>query len=653
MPRRLASVLVSFFVVTIVTSVVLITASPVAAQATFSDQTAAAGISHDPQMGAGTAGALHYPGAAAADFNNDGWPDLYLLGGGGVADKLYINQQDGTFVNEAAAWGVDTPHRGKGIAVGDFNKDGWLDAYITSGGTMDGDDRSGQHILYKNNGNGTFTNIAVSAGVDTTSATWLVTTGPAFGDYDRDGDLDLFVPTWVSPIDPNDGNRLFRNNGDETFTDVTVAAGIIQTNMHGFCARFADMDKDGWPELLITSDFGTSKYYVNNGDGTFTNQTGPSGTGQDSNGMGHTVADIDGDGMLDWYVTSIFSDSVIDPQDGNHLYINQGNHVYTDLTNFGAEDGGVGWGTEALDCDHDMDLDLAETNGSPFGAEYLNEPSYLYRNNGDGTFTDIHVAAGIDNTYDGKTLITLDYNRDGRLDILITSYNDPVQLWRSDLTGTDINWLEIVLDSSMDPALPPNGIGTWITATTGAVSQVRYMDGGPSYIGQSEYLIHFGLAGNTTVDTLSVEWVNGAVTVLNDVAANQRITVEAPAAGSGAPGEASKPSDQLLAAYNSGTGFVDATYTPACDATDHTVYHGDIDSLPGYGGAVCGIGTSGNVSFDPGSGATFFVIVGNDGAVEGPYGETLIGGTPGPRPEDTGTLGCDIPQDLGGTCDLP
>jgi hypothetical protein len=634
-------------------------ASPAAAQPTFSDQTVGAGINHTTFMTSGMAGALHYPGAAIGDFNRDGWPDLFLLAGGGSSgrDKLYINNQNGTFTDQAMSWGVDLVHRGRAVAVGDYNKDGWPDMFVASGGDMSGADRGGAHMLYHNNGDGTFTDVAAAAGVTTTSMTWLVTTSPTFGDYDLDGDLDLFVPTWVPPLDVNDGNRLFQNNGDGTFTDVTDAAGISQVNMHGFAGKFADMDGDRYPELMITSDFGTSRYYVNNGDGTFTDETNSSGTGQDSNGMGHFVADMNGDGLLDWYVTSIFSDSTVDMQDGNHLYLNQGNHVYTDLPEtFGAADGGVGWGTEALDCDHDGDLDIAETNGAPFGAEYINETSYLYENNGDETFTDVTVSAGITHNDDGKTLIIFDYDRDGDMDIVITSYNDPVVLLRNDLVHTaSTNWLEIALDTSANSALAPDGCGSGITATTGSVSQYRYLDCGPSYCGQSQNIAHFGLNTATTVDTLTVTWPDGSTSVLNDVAANQIMTIAAPAGVPGAPGEASQgdvPADHMLADYDPASGDIDVIYTPGCEATSHTIYFGDLADVStyGYSGAVCFIGDTGSATFDPGLDNAFFLVVGYDGAVEGPYG-VYDGGFD--RPEDTGTAGCDLPQDLSGSCDLP
>jgi hypothetical protein len=619
----------------------------------FSDQTASALIVHDNDIHPQTSQGIHYPGGAVGDFNNDGWPDIYLVGGGGPAggglDALYINQQDGTFLEESGAWGLSERHRGHAAAVGDFNDDGWIDMFVTSGGTTAGGvERAGQNMLLKNNGDGTFTDIAVSAGVNQSSATEMRSISPAFGDFDLDGDLDLMVLSWGSPSQGNDGNRLYRNNGDETFTDVTVAAGIVQ-NLHGFVPRFVDMNGDRWPELLLVADAFTSRYYVNNQDGTFTDQTGTSGTGLDTNGMGNTVGDFDRNGLPDWYVTSIYRNNPINNH-GNFLYVNQGGDVFVPLPEVnGAKDGGWGWGTEAIDYNHDGWQDIVETNG--IGApEWVNEQAYLYRNNGDMTFTDVALSLGLNHTYQGRAIMTMDYDRDGDMDIMITSYEDPVVLFRNDLSGTDINWVQINLDTSLNDGLAPQGIGSRIVVTAGGVTQYFWLIGGNSYVGQGQLVAHFGLAGATIIDSITVEWNDGQTTVLNDQAVNQIMTIAAPAGLPGTPGEASKPANPMLASYNGGTGMVEVTYTAACDATDHTVYYGDIGSLPDYGGAVCGIGTSGNASFDPGPGQSFFVVVGNDGAVEGPYGESLIAGAPGQRPEDVGTAGCDLPQDLSNTC---
>jgi hypothetical protein len=626
---------------------VLLAALPASAQVVFSDQTAAAGLNHTTDLFFDMNQRLMYCGGAVADFNRDGWPDIFLLGGGGTVDTLFINDGDGTFTEEAGAWGVDLLHRGRGATAGDFNNDGWPDLYVTSGGDMTGGDRVGRHLLYRNNGNGTFTDVAVAAGVNQTSAVHLTPTGAAFGDYDLDGDLDLFVCGW----DGVDSNRLFKNNGDETFSDVTTDVGIA-VNFYGFSPRFVDMNGDRYPELLVSADFGTSQYFINDGDGTFTRST-TSGTGLDTNGMGSTVADFNRDGLPDWYVTSIYADTN-EIQDGNYLYINQGNHQFSALSeSAGAKNGGFGWGSDALDCDHDGWVDLVETNGWP-PPEWDSENSYIFRNNGDLTFSEVQGGtSGFDHVSQGRSLMLIDYDRDGDMDVLLTGWDEPVALYRNEVSGPNTNWIEIRLDTSGSAGLAPDGYGSRVIATTGTVVQYEWINGGATYLGRSQPVAHFGLGGATEVE-ITVEWADGTLTELIDVAANQILTIAPTVAG--APGPASPqsvPGSQMKAVYNKITGEIDVAYTPACDASNHTIYFGELANLASYGytAAACGRGVSGTTSFDPGGlDNVFFLIVGNTGSVEGSYG---LDGSGSERPEDTATAGCDLPRDLTGSCSSP
>jgi hypothetical protein len=620
-------------------------AGTASAQIAFSDQTAAAGLVHHPNMYDDLSSGGMFAGGAVADFNVDGWPDIFLLGGGDALDALFLNNGDGTFTDRAADWGLGTPHRGLGATAGDFNNDGWPDLYVTSGGALTGGNRAGQHRLYRNNGDGTFTDVATAAGVNQSSPISPIATGAAFGDYDLDGDLDLFVCTWEG----YDGNRLFRNDGNETFTDVTLAAGIEQDLFFGFSPRFVDMNGDRYPELLVAADFMTSRYFVNNQDGTFTDITAASGTGLDDNGMGTTVGDFNRDGLPDWYVTSIYWGT---SKKGNYLYVNQGNDQYTALPeSAGAKQGGWGWGTDAVDFDHDGYLDLVETNG--WTAQYENVSAFLFHNNGDMTFGETQDGSGFDHTGQGRSILLLDYDRDGDMDIAITSYDEPVKLFRNDLSGPDTNWIEIRLDTSGDPALAPDGYGAKVIATAGGVTQYFWLNGGATYLGRSQPVAHFGLYDATSVD-LVVEWPDGSTTSLFAVPVNQILTLTPVVAG--APGEASRQSEaaeQLLAGYNGATGEIEVSYTPGCGCTNHTIYYGDLANVASYdyAGAACWRGANGSTSFDP-AGVTdaFFLIVGNDGTIEGGYGRD---GSGAERLEDTSTVGCDLPQDLSGTCDLP
>ncbi len=275
----------------------------------FSDQTTDAGVvaSYSPAV----AGFL--AGGVVGDFNRDGWQDIFYPAGGDVADKLFINNGDGTFVDQASSWGIAATHRSTAAAVGDYDGNGWLDIFVTSLGPTTGE-APGHHRLYRNNGDGTFSDVAAAAGVEQSAASGADGWGGAWGDYDLDGDLDLAVAGWREL----DGNRLFRNDGDGTFTDVTSRAGLGSLpGTNGFSPRFVDMDDDRYPELIWIGDFGTSHYYTNDGDGTFTDFTAGSGTSQDGTEMGMTVADWDEDGDFDFYVTTIST---------NNLYLNQGGH---------------------------------------------------------------------------------------------------------------------------------------------------------------------------------------------------------------------------------------------------------------------------------------------------------------------------------------
>lgn len=488
----------------------------------FTDVTAAAGVttSHMPgyysywdYTGGGTAG----------DFDGDGWTDLLVFSGSlsGRGDFLLRNSRDGTFTDRATAWGLTVVHDGKGASCGDFDGDGRLDVYATSAGAqLFGE--PGQHKLWRNLG-GVFTDVAPQAGVNFTTLEIEDGFGSAFGDYDGDADLDLFV---TGMADQNAGHVLFRNEGDGTFTDVTDASGLFAATpvaVRGFAPRFADMDGDGWPELLLAADFGSSRYFRNEGDGTFTDITETSGTGQDENGMGQTVGDLDGDGLLDWTVTSIY-----DPAQGwsgNKLYWNQGSHFFVEGAQAaGVDDGGFGWGAAVADFDQDGFPDLVETNGDGTFGPFAEEPSYLWRNNGDRTFTEIAASVGLLHTGLGKTLVDLDFDRDGDRDVAIWETQGSLTLFRNDLpAGPAARSLTIDLDTAGDPSLSPNGFGTRVRVTAGSRTWLRAVDGGDNYLGMSEMSAHFGLGAASLANELRVTWADGRERIVRNLALNQRL----------------------------------------------------------------------------------------------------------------------------------
>ncbi|MHC5025590.1 MAG: FG-GAP-like repeat-containing protein [Planctomycetota bacterium] len=505
-------------------------------QMSFSDHTSDAGVdvSHETSIWF-TLSSLNVAsmigGAAVGDFDRDGFQDLYFVSGGTVPDRLFMNNGDGTFTEEAAARGIVGLHLGMGVAVGDIDGDGWLDLFVTSLGPAVAPAVPGANILYRNIGNGVFEDVAAAAGVAEIATNFADGFGSAFGDYDLDGDLDLFVAGWVPP---SNGNQLMRNNGDGTFTQVTASVDMDLEGTRGFSPMFADMNGDRYPELLLAADFGTSRYFINNGDGTFTDATGlPSGTGLDGNGMGHVVADFDGDGLPDWYVTSIFSeDSSLPavPGTGNMLYMNTGDHQYDERsTRLGVNDGGWGWGTVAFDADHDGRVDLFETNGwsQPNNGEpeWVDEACYVWRNTDPDGFNDVTDACGIVHNDMGRGMLAVDIDNDADLDLVICSADGPLLLFRNDHDPANGLGLRVLLDTSTRPDLPPDGYGAHVVATIDGIAQHRWLTGGAHYLSQSELSAHFGLAGAATVDTLSVTWTDGETTLLTDVAGGQTLTI--------------------------------------------------------------------------------------------------------------------------------
>ncbi len=479
-------------------------------------------------------------GIAVADFNRDGWPDIFWASGAGTAsvptpDRLFINNGDGTFTNRAAQWGLGLVHAVMGACAGDFDDDGWPDLFLTSfGNGTNNQGQLGKNVLWRNNGNGSFTNVAAAAGVAANTVFTPNGYGCVFGDYDLDGDLDLAVAAWV---DSADGNRLYRNNGDGTFTDVTGVAVTFPASLHGFTPNFADMDGDGWPELLLAADFGTSCYFRNNGNGTFTNITAASGTGLDEFGMGQCIGDFDNDGRFDWYVTSIISDTPeLGSGSGNKLYRNLGNHLYAEIgVAAGVVDGGWGWGASAVDFDNDGWLDIVEVNGRPGSPTYSNLPEFLYRNDGDGTFSNVTAQAGLTFAAEGKAVSSLDYDRDGRVDLAITfngatngavSNGAPNKLYRN--TSNAQSWLGLTFDTQSNPRIAPMGFGTRVTARVGSQSWIRFVDSAPNFLGTGEIGAHFGLGRATLVDEVTIEWPRGYTTTLTGVRANQYLVVVAP-----------------------------------------------------------------------------------------------------------------------------
>ena len=475
-------------------------------------------------------------GAATLDYDRDGFGDLFILGGGGEGDKLYRNCGDGTF-KKVFGWGmsapggpnVQAPHTGGGVAVGDFDADGLLDMFVTSQGPANAP-AVGKHRLLRNLGNGQFADVAQAAGVNRTSPILPDGTSASFGDYDLDGDLDLFVAGWRTRPFYSQANRLFRNEGNGTFTDTTLAAGLNTGRVAGFTSVFVDMDGDRYPELLIAADHGTSKYYINNGDGTFFDFTQPGGLGIDKSAMGCTVGDVTGNGHLDWYISEIY-DPLGNGFTGNKLYEGQGDHLYESVAEtYGLQFGHWGWGTMAVDLDHNGMLDLLEVNGWP-NQGFHDDPDCLWLQKGNLNFVPSANDVGVDYAEQGRGLVVFDYDNDGDLDYLTTRNDGAPRFFENQIVGEapHRHWLRVFLDTSNDPSLAPDGFGAKVVAEHFNRRWVRHVGNHSSFLSWSEISAHIGLfTVSPTLQTLRVEWPDGQTTVLNDVPVDQTLTIQAP-----------------------------------------------------------------------------------------------------------------------------
>jgi len=471
-------------------------------------------------------------GAAAEDFNRDGLIDIFILGGAQHRDYLYIcmgPDDEGImqYEDQAQQWGILGPRMGAGVSVADYDGNGYLDLYVTAQGkeAMMG---PGFHRLYKNLGPDAlgqfrFEEVADQVGVRFTTPTNPDGYSSSWADIDLDGDLDLFVGGWTANAG---GNKLFQNNGDGTFSDITESAiDIDLLETHGFTPRFADVTGNGAPDLLIAADYNTSKLLINTGAGQFVDRTAAANVNQDSNGMGATTADFNNDGRIDWYVSSI-KNGVSTTQDGNKLYINQGEGVFGETAvSAGVDDGGWGWGVASGDLDHDGDVDIVETNGW-LGGQWINEQSYIFLNDGDGTsFTESALAVGVSTRGMGRGTILFDHDNDGDLDIAVISADIRFALYRNDHLPENTNhWVKIRLDTSMSARNAPDGVGAHVIITTGSTVQHRWVQANSGYLSQGPIMAHAGLGSATTIDRVEIIFPSGATRVIEDIPADAAYT---------------------------------------------------------------------------------------------------------------------------------
>ncbi len=503
----------------------------------FTDVTLAAGLFHrqgpasDPATTPAVTGMSG--GAAVADFNGDGWVDLVFTGQD-IPPLVYLNNQQGGFSVSFTAWASPPPvAMTNGVAAGDIDNDGDIDLYIT---TINHD----QHLLYVNRGDGTFDEAAVvRTATPGDGRRALYGTGVAMGDIDRDGYLDIYAAEWrpANLTGPADA-RLYRNAGAADpghFEDVTEAYGVAMDLESGpnagrswsFSPRFSDIDGDGRTDLAVASDFGTSRLFWNEGGGVFTDGTA-SGIGTGLHDMGFDLGDIDGDGDLDWFVTDIdFVDAPNAHPNGNRLFRNDGGRQWTDITTAaGVRQGYWGWGAELADLDNDGDLDAVHTNGFFDGDAYLDDPMRLFVNDGQGVFSEQSAASGLTDTGQGRGLLTLDHDRDGDLDVLVVRNGDTPILYRNDTVAAG-GFLRIDLEGVVSNR---DALGAKITVTPDLAEPDRVLfhevNASSNYLAMSEVTAHFGLGNHDgLVDRVEIVWPSGWVQVLEGVSVNQWLSV--------------------------------------------------------------------------------------------------------------------------------
>jgi len=486
-------------------------------------------------------------GVGLIDTNNDGWLDIYLVNGstyGAESGKaappkaaLFHNNHDGTFTNVAEKAGVTNDRWGFGVAIADYDNDGWPDIYVTN---------FGKNRLYHNNHDGTFTDVAEKAGV--ALGNW--STGATWGDYDGDGRLDLFVPGYVHydlanpPASGDKGvaysfcqfrgenvscgprglkgepDHLFHNNGDGTFTDVSEKAGVADKNgYYGLTSVFVDVNNDGKPDLLVGNDSTPNYLYLNKGDGTFEDVSYASGYALNENGretatMGIAVGDYQNNGLVDLYNTT-FSD------DYNPLYRNDGDANFTDISyQLGIAEPTVpflGWGTAFLDYDNDGWKDLIVSNGhvypivdkEPWGTSFAERP-LLFHNNGGKQFELMPAVEGtaLAQTYVGRGLAVGDLFNDGKLDVVINVMDGAPALLRN-VSPDKHHWIEFKLIGGTKS--PRDAVGATVYLTANNMRQRGDVVSGGSYASTSDPRLHFGLGDATAVEDIEVHWPSGAV----------------------------------------------------------------------------------------------------------------------------------------------
>ena len=486
-------------------------------------------------------------GAAVAvgDYDNDGFEDIFVTDSdAGKPNHLFHNNGDFTFTDVAEKAGVAGGNDPQSIVADalwfDYDNDGKLDLLIA---------RFGTPILYHNEGNGKFKDVTASSGLNKFGNSIAVI---AF-DYDNDGYLDLMFANYFKPVNllslkdphvlPNDldnatnggGVTLWHNTGKGTFEEVTEKAGLAKVTGWALDIGHGDFNNNGLQDIYIACDYGTDHIFLNNGNGTFREVT-EKATGWDTKkGMNVDVADYDNDGWLDIYVTNITDEYM---KECNMLWHNNGDGTFTDISKeTGSCETGWGWAAKFADFDNDGWQDLFVVNGLrsagpesyvPLILPVITTPGLditdvnnwpdignrtwsgyqkkrLFHNLGNGSFKEISAEAGVDNSLDGRGIAIADFDNDGRLDIVETNADQPLLLYHN-VTEKAGAWIELKLIGTQSNR---DGIGARVRVEAGGITQIREVDGGNGYSGESTRRVHFGLGAATKIDRLEIKWPSG------------------------------------------------------------------------------------------------------------------------------------------------
>ena len=490
-------------------------------------------------------------GGAWIDFDQDGDWDLYLVncqGNGDVTNALYENVGDGMF-RKMGNCGAEDIGEGMAVSVADYNNDGYPDIFITNYGNF---------VLYRNNGDKTFTDITDAAFPEIPDDRWYG--GSAWGDYDRDGDLDLYVTGYVNfshrprntslrfPMDfGGSPNTLFLNNGDGSFSDVTTMAGVGDAARKSMQAVFCDFNGDGWPDLFVTNDTDANSLYLNKENGTFKTFSGPSGLSTTDGSMGIAVGDFNRDGKWDLTYTNYAAEVNVlarlmdneSSNDGilrNAIFVHDFESPLVHKLSWAM----VGWGTGLFDLDSDGDLDLFFANGHLNSVSGDNRQlNFLFENDGEGRFADISEASGIWAT--GKRIhrsaLFADYDNDGRVDIYVTNNGQQIEdgtgniiedkyqgvgvLYHNE-SKTKNSWLKVRLEGRTSNR---DAYGAKVKATAGDLVLVQPLISGNGYFSTNAKELYFGLGKGRWIDELQVTWPTGKIQSFRKIKPNQTVYI--------------------------------------------------------------------------------------------------------------------------------